>query len=69
MYFNFVAVVTICNDFQAQEVKFAIISSCICNEVMRWDAIILVFCFFVVVVVKSLCLFIFFNFNCRLITL
>ena len=41
----------------------------ICHEVMGPDAMILVFCFFVVVVVKSLCLFIFFNFNWRLITL
>ena len=63
------AAVTICIDFGAQEYKVCHCFPSICHEVMGPDAMILVFCFFVVVVVKSLCLFIFFNFNWRLITL
>ena len=47
MSFNFIAAVTICNDFGApQEIKsvtVSIASPSICHEVMGPDAIILVF--------------------------
>ena len=44
--FNFVAVVTICSDFGAPEIKsvtVSIVSQSICYEVMGPDALILVF--------------------------
>ena len=46
MSFNFVAVVTICSDFGAQNIKsvtVSIVSPTICHEVMGPDAMILVF--------------------------
>ena len=45
--FNFMAAVTICNDFEAQENKsltVSIVSTSICHEVIELDAMILVFC-------------------------
>ena len=44
--FNFMAAVTICSDFGAQENKISHVSTAspsICNEVMGLDAVILVF--------------------------
>ena len=43
MSFNFMAAVTICGDFGAQEIKSATVSPSICHEVMGPDAMILVF--------------------------
>ena len=46
MSFNFMAAVTICSDFGAPKIKSLIVSIVyppICHEVMRLDAMILVF--------------------------
>ena len=43
MSFNFMAAVTICNDFGAPKIKSVTVSPSICHEVMGLDAMILVF--------------------------
>ena len=41
--FNFMAAVSICNDYGVQKIKSVTVSTTICHEVMGPDAIILVF--------------------------
>ena len=42
-FFNFMAAITICSDFEAQKIKSATVSPSICHEVMGPDAMIFIF--------------------------